>query len=417
MGLRGIRAIGYVTFATLSACAGKGAPGTAEAPSDASAKGASKENAEIDLAGLLAREATGLSTQHVTGDQGAWSADVLGSGAAQGEVKEGSIVVEVPIGAEDTMTCQTFTEAVDAGGTLHSVLASAAESVKFVSLAATGVKVVGRAPAVFLEGEYRADTADGKAAGLYKVAFYANEELSLLCRHDELGYKKTFARAAESFFKSFTRKGVTEQKPLWLDVSKTSVDGKDLSFSVTRVLPGDAKGELHYENLETSFSASAENLKLEDTVSSINLDARGKLKNGVWVVAQGGELRLKITVSAEKDKLSYEGTVAGKPVKGELSQANFATVLDPAIMLKKQLKSGKPFKQTLHEYHPSLNPTGLVAVTYSHDAGQEARVVDVSVGELKATVKVDPSGMPESGFMPAGDKKLVISREYVEGTL
>jgi len=412
-----MRAIGYVTFATLSACAGKGAESPAPPGTEATVKGADQQREGIDVAALLAREATGLSAQHVTGDQGAWSADVLGSGAAHGEVKEGSIVVEVPIGAEEAMTCQTFTEAVDAGGTLHNVLASAAESVKFVSLAATGVKVVGRAPAVFLEGEYLADTAEGKAAGLYKIAFYANEELSLLCRHDELGYKKTFASAAESFFKSFTRKGVTEQKPLWLDVSKSSVDGKDVSFSVTRVLPGDAKGELHYENLETTFVSSAQQMKLEDTVSSIDLDARGKLKKGVWVVAEGGELKLQITVSAEKDKLSYEGTAAGKPVKGELSQANFATVLDPAILLKKQLKSGKPFKQTLHEYHPSLNPTGLVAVTYSHDAGQEPRVVDMSVGDLKATVKVDASGMPESGFMPAGDKKLVISREYVEGTL
>ena len=114
----------------------------------------------------------------------------------------------------------------------------------------------------------------------------------------------------------------------------------------------------------------------------------------------------------------FAETVAGKPVKGELGPASrLATVLDPATVLRKLLKTGKPFKQVLHEYHPAVDPAALLAVTYSHEQGQEPRSIEMSLGDMKAAINVDASGMPEAGSIPLGDKKMLISRQYVEGSL
>ena len=406
-----------VALGLLGACGGKGAEGPVEAQSTSEAPAPAA--AKLDVNALLARETAGLSPQRLLGEQGAWSAEVLGSGAPRHQLQEGNVIVDIPIGAESNVRCQAFPETMDAGGTLHNVLAGAAEKVKFVAVEPTGVNVFARAPAASFEGQYLAKTSNGQAAGLLKIAFYAGHEASLLCMHDELGYRKTFASVAESFFKSYNRKGVTEPKPVWLEISKSSLNATDLSFNWTRVFPGEGKGELRYESTEASFiPASRQDLKIEDNASILDLDARGKLKRGVWVTAEGGELTLQMTLTNANNKLSYEGKVSGKELKGELSTAKgFATALDTAAMLKKQLKTGKPFKQVLYEYHPSLDPAALVPVTYTHAEGQEPRLVEMSLGQLKISVKVDASGMPESGSMPMAGRELRISRAYVEGGL
>lgn len=420
MSSKGFRRSWGLVLIGLSACGGKPAEDATDAQAERTSTPPPKaQPAPVDVKALLARESTTLSTRSIADKQGAWSADVPSDAAPTSEEANGIVMVNVPVGAEEQVRCQAFSQELGAGAVFHSVLANAPAGFEFGAVQPAGVKVIRNAPASYLDAQYTGDSPKGRVFGLLKMAFYAREGGSLLCVHDEVGYRKTFTSVADGFFESFKRQATSDQQPQWLEVSKTRMETTDLAVSVTKIFAGARPGEHRYESMSASFMpTSPKDLVLEDTVTKMELDARGKLQEGVWTVVEGGELALQMTLSAAKNKLTYEGTVSGKPVKGELNPKNALTSpLEAAALLKKQLSTGKAFKQVLYEYHPSIDPTALVPVTYAHEAGADPHLVQMTLGEMQMQMKVDAAGMPETATIPMAGRTMQFTREYVTGSL
>ncbi len=199
--------------------------------------------------------------------------------------------------------------------------------------------VVKRAPAAFVDSLYSVDAGGKTQVGNLKIAFYADDRRSIMCLHDEGGYRATFGKVSASFFESFDLKEAEKIKPSYLDVSKTSIENLDIGFSVTKVLPGDVKGGRTYSTQSSSFLPVSQNeMAIKDEISIIQVDAQGRITKGVWVEAEGGELALQIKISpGPKGGYAYRGSVSGKPVKGEIdAKQKLATPFDIITLMKKQ---------------------------------------------------------------------------------
>ncbi|HZF47461.1 MAG TPA: hypothetical protein VE093_02365 [Polyangiaceae bacterium] len=379
-----------------------------------------KAPAGIDIDELLKREATGLSDQVIKAPDASWSVTVSAAGAPTVQVIEDMLVIEVPIGGEAKVRCQVFPKPIDPGGTLWEILANIRKSLEFARVAPAGVHVVAGAPAAFVDTIYVTDSERGRLAGNLKLAIHAADPRPVLCLHDEMGYRSTFEQVSKSFFGSFKSNTPPDLKPTYLEISKTRIDDVDVGFSITRYVPGQNKGELTYMHQSTQFvPASPKDLNMEDSYKVLTMDTKGRLTKGVWIESEGGELTVEVTATRlGEGKYAYEGEVSGKQVKGSFeAKTGIATPLETMALIKKKLSGGGGFSEKVLEYYPSLDPTAVIPVTYSHNAGAAPREVQVRLGDHQMTVQVDEQGMPASALFPVGKKTLRISREFVQGKL
>jgi hypothetical protein len=418
--VRGYRFLLLAAAATAgTACGGAAAAG---APADGAQQGAdSKQGAAepgFDLEAAMKRESDALSDSVVSEPGGAWSAKVPAAGAPRVSAVDDVGVVEIPIGSTASVRCQVHPDTIDVAGTMYNVIKQSSDKVEYRSVQPTGVHVLSGAPAVFVDGVYLTDTKGGKAAGTIKLAIQSRESRALFCLHDELGYRQTFEKVAKAFFDSFQERGAPKSAATYSEVSKVRLDDMDVGFSVTRLLPAEKPAERRYVDISASFiPTSPKDVIFEDSYTLLDLNTKGQLLKGTWVEASGGDITLKMFVTRDDGgKLHYEGEVSGKPLKGELNAPKgLSTSLDIAAMLKKKLKAGSPFEETLAEYHPSIDPTATIAVKYSHAKGAPPRQVVCQMGERAFTAEVDDDGMSKTGFFEIGKRRLSFSREHVVG--
>jgi hypothetical protein len=208
------------------------------------------------------------------------------------------------------------------------------------------------------------------------------------------------------------------EKPLYLEVSRLTLDEVDVGFGVTRVRQGEKPGEREYAYQSTTLLPVSESeIAIEDSYNVIQLDAKRRMKRGVWVDASGGEISMQIVVNRSPDgAYGYEGQISGKAVQGPLATPEgFATPVDTAALMKQRLSGKKPFSEVLQEYHPSLDPTALIPVTYSREAAAAPREVLVKLGEQILTTRMDEHGLAEIARLPVGSHVLSIQREHREG--
>jgi hypothetical protein len=408
----------------LSACANQaGEPPASAAPTPSTPPGSGTPEGEgqgVSLEELLSREAGTLTPRPIKGAGGAWRAQALSAAEPSLQTADdATAVVDIPIGTQTPIHCQIFNEAVEPGSTIAAFLARSAERVRFERIVPAGVRVVKRAPAAFIDSLYTVESEGDKLVGNLKLAIYAHHRRSILCLHDEGGYRASFVRVSTGFFDSFELEEPEKIKPSYLDVSKTSIEDLDIGFGVTRVLP-DKNGEKTYFTQNTSFiPVSTHELAIKDDMTIIQVDAKGRLTKGAWGEVEDGNLALEIQVTArDKGGYHYEGTARGKAVRGDIdAKQRLSTPFDIIALMKKQGKSGKAFSLVLNEYHPSLDPTKATPVTYSREAGAAPNEVKAEVGAQSATFTLDDSGVPKSAAFPlGGDKTLRIVREYTEGT-
>jgi hypothetical protein len=409
-----------LTFGLLPGCSGQSQAGakSAEAAEQGAAPGPGP--AAFDLEKTMKREATGLTDHSVEAPGAAWSAKAPAAAELKLTRDENVMLVDIPIGSQSPVRCQVFPESLDAGGTLSGVLKDSAARVEYRSITPSGVRLIGGTPVAFIETVYVSDVAGGKAAGGLKLAMQSREQESILCVHDELGYRQTFQTVSSAFFASFKVKSAPPNESTYSEVAKARIGETDVGFSSTHVKPGSKPGEREFSYSNTTLvPTSPKDVIFGDTYELYSYDAKNQLRTGTWVEGSGGEVTLKVVLTRSSDgKYAYEGEVSGKPLKGVLqAPRGLATTLDIATRLKKKLKTDAPFELVVAEYHPSIDPTALLDVTYRHQKGDPARQVVVTMSNRTITAEVDDDGLPKTAWFEIGKNRLTIERLARDGHL
>jgi hypothetical protein len=404
-------------FALLSGCGG-GAPAAQSAQASESGKAPASDEKSFDFDATYKREASGLKEQGVQGPDAAWSAKVPAAAAPTVSRSENITVVDVPIGSTAAVRCQVFADSLDAAGTLFGVIKESSDSVEYRSIVPSGFSLVGGVPTAFLETVYVTETESGKGAGGLKLAIQVREEESLLCLHDELGFRQTFKDISSAFFSSYQPRNAPPNANTYSEMSKIHVGDVDVGYSWMRVQPGEKKGERKYsQTITTLIPTSPKEVIFNDGYEIFSYDAKNVLQSGAWVEGSSGEIIMKVSLTRLPDgKYKYQGEAKGKPLEGALdAPRGVATSLDIAARLKKQLKAGGAFELVLPEYHPSLDPTKLIDVKYSHQKGDPARQVVVTTLGRPTTTDVDDDGFPKSASFQIGKAKFSTERLKSEG--
>jgi hypothetical protein len=407
-------------LALLPGCGG-GSPAAQSAQGAAESNQAPAGNAKpFDFEAALKREASGLKEQGVQGPDAAWSAKVPATAEPKLSRAENVTLVDIPIGSESAVRCQIFTDTLDPAGTLHGVIKESAEAVEYRSIAPSGVSLVGGVPAAFLETVYVTETEAGKGAGGLKLAIQVREQESLLCLHDELGYRQTFKDVSSAFFSTFQVRNAPPSGSTYSEMSKVRIGDTDVGFSWTRVTPGEKPGERTYSySNSTLMPISAKEVIFNDAYEIYSYDAKNVLQSATWVDGSNGEILSKVSVKRSANgKYAFETEAKGKSAKGVLeAPRGLGGPLDAATRLKKKLKAGGPFELVVPEYHPSIDPTTLIDAKYSHQKGDPARQVAVTLREHTITAEVDDDGMAKLSSFQIGKNKLTIERLKSEGRL
>lgn len=399
-------------------CGGAAHPTSAASAPEPAGQAKAPDGRDFDLEGMLAKEASALTERAVNGPERAWSAKIPSAGDAKLTVVGEVQLVEIPIGSDAAIRCQVHPEPVDAAGTMYGVLKESASRVEYRQVAPAGVKLIGEAPAAFLEALYVTDVAGGKAAGGLKLAVHARGQRSLFCLHDELGYRQTFQQVASAFFASFQEAKKAPDTATYSEISVVKLDDVPVGFNVTRLMPSEKPGERERADQSSSFiPTSATDVIFEDSFNITRYNAKGQIAEDTFIEASQGELNMQLKLSLGKDgKYGYEGTISGKKVNGALATPKgLTTSFQTAATLRKKLKAGGAFQDIVDEYHPNIDPTAVVPVTYAHAKEAPARQVTVKLGERVITSEVDDDGMRKSGSFELGKHKLTFERLRVDG--
>ena len=391
--------------------AGNGSPGAASTSQG-------KPGAEFDLEAMLAMESKGLTDRPVSGPGQAWSVKVPSVGEPEVSIVEDIHLVEIPIGSDAVVRCQVHGEAVDPAGSLYGVIKESSAKVEYREVAPAGVKLLGGFPAAFLNALYVTDVPGGKAAGGLKLAIHARNDRTLLCVHDELGYRETFQRVSSAFFETFKEAKPPEDNATYTDISIVKLDDMPVGFGVTQLVPGPKPGERERHDSSSSFlPTSPKDVIFEDTFNITHYNKKGQIISDTFIEATQGEVNMQLTLTRGEDgQYSYDGKISGKAVQGALATPKgLTTSFQTAATLRKKLKAGGAFQDTVDEYHPSVDPTAVVAVTYAHAKGAPARQVTMKMGERVVTSEVDDDGMARIGTFELGKRKLTIERLRVDG--
>ncbi|PTL79747.1 hypothetical protein DAT35_33655 [Vitiosangium sp. GDMCC 1.1324] len=357
----------------------------------------------MDLKALVARELAPLTKQQVSAPDGSFTAEVEAAAAPTFQEQQGVLVLSVPIGTRSPLTCFVYQEPLDAGGAIYRLVQMAGQRTELQLVRPTDMRLIGDSPAVYAEAQYLVDTPQGKAAGQVKMMVYTHEQVPLVCTHDELGYLESFKRMTSGLASSLKSAADKPQAARYSEFSVMRVKGHPVGFE-KRVVR-DAAGGSRLTEVETSFffPRSAQELMVQDIVSTELADKDGKLVARDYARATNGELDIQMSLEQVKGReYHYEGKHSGKELSGNFTAPeDLASEPGIARVVREQLLPGKKKELTIQIYSPSASPTAPLAQVLRKEAGE--REVSAEVGSIKASLTVDARGLVEKLVMPLKD--------------
>lgn len=406
----------------LTGCATTASSTQKAAPAEASGSAAAPARAGTeDVKALAARELPPLTRQQVSAPDGSFTAEVEAAAEPTFQEQEGVLVLSVPLGTRSPLTCFVYAEPLDAGGALYRLIQMAGRHTALQLVRTTDVRLIGDSPAVYAEAHYRVDTPRGPAAGLAKMMVHANDQVPLVCMHDEPGYSETFARITGELAASIKSAAEPPRPARYASFDVLRVQGHPVGFE--RRLMHEAPGGTRLTEVETSlfFPRSPRELLVQDTVSTELADKDGRLVARDYARATNGELDIQMSLEQVRGReYHYEGKHNGKDVSGTFT-APEDLLAEPgaARVVREQLLPGKKKELTIQIYSPSANPTGSIAQVLRKEDGE--RELSAEMGPLKVRLSVDALGLARKAVVPLGDKgedkgELVQERVSVSGT-
>lgn len=350
---------------------------------------------------LYEREAGALPSQLVGAPDGRWTASMPGLAPPDIVTIEGRpvVFVDTAIGSSTPVYCQVYDEELETAGTIHQLLGMALQDRQVDSMVPWAVTIDNGHPAAWLEVFYTVDRpGKGKAGGLLKLAISAREDHPILCFHDEVGYKESFRRVAQEFFRSF-EPSQRAAEPNYLDVMIRYEDDVPIGFKKSvsteeKELDGYQRWMTHAMLMAVTGHAK---LQLKDDREILILDTTRHVAFGRWTSVLDGELMLDLELERIEGNLyRYAGQLQGVPRTGE-----FRT-MDPqglsgapltARTLATHLAQSNGFSFVQEEYVPAADPTAPYRVIYSHHAEDSPGLVRLTIGDVEVRRVVDEHGM------------------------
>ncbi|WP_394846344.1 hypothetical protein LZC95_02630 [Pendulispora brunnea] len=404
----------------VAACGGanSGGTGTPVAAKPAASAPAAPANSagEVTADTLFVRESTGLKAVSAKSGDGNLAVSVESSAQPTFEAKNNVPQVTIPIGAEQPVICLLRGDAPSTGSLLRSLISGVQKEEPKNQITMLDAAVLGNVPYYLAELQYIDEKTGKPLLGALKIAVFGRAGDTLLCMHDELGYRATFKRVAESVAKTLQKKNAEEPTaPNELEILLAKVQQQPMGYTLERHFITPEGTHVEIESSTMLVRRSATELMSMESVRVTESSKDGIATKIRTLSEEGGEQSESLTVERKSGgKYHVEGTKSGKAVKGDFTSKNpiWASWRQRAEVRDKMLRGRKVRELSLSGYSSGANPTGMTPTTYK--ATSDANAFDITHGEMQLRATLDADARTTQMGLKMGAIEIAFERAVLE---
>ena len=272
--------------------------------------------------------------------------------------------------------------------------------------------VIGDYPYLAYESLYTMGEAPDVRIGFIKVRIAGKDGLHLICAHNEIGYRETFARGFESFVTD-ARFDAEDDVTYYREVSRLSVGGQATGY-MTYAFGTDTDGDT-VTTIQTASLASTDGsaVSAEDSYDIGFWTPAGNLISRRVVSAADGELSMNLDiVNNGDDRYAVTGTFQGKNIEHVIESATAPmSPLDQAYEVQRMIADPGREQLVAMIWEPAVDPMVFIEATFEFDPARRQEMIGKTVaGPLEMTTTVDEAGMAVHGSMEMGPMTIDIRR-------
>ncbi|WP_394835866.1 hypothetical protein LVJ94_03015 [Pendulispora rubella] len=394
---------------------GTSAPVAAK-PAASAPAAAANSSGEVSLESLLARESTGLKAVSAKSGDGSLVLAAESSAQPTFEAKNNVPQVMIPIGTEQPVICLLRGDSPSTGSLLRSVVSDVQKDEPKNQITMLEAAMLGNVPYYLAELQYLDEKTGKPLLGALKIAVFDRAGDTLLCMHDELGYRATFKRVVESVAKSFQKKDAEEPKaPNELEIALAKVQKQPIGYTTERHFITPEGTHVELESSTLLLRRSPTELMSVESVRVTESSKDGIATKIRTISEEGGEQAESITVERKAGgKYHVEGTKSGKAVKGDFTSKTpiWASWRQRAEVRDKMLRGRKVRELSMSGYSSSSNPIGMTPTTYK--ATSDANAFEITNGGVQVRATLDADARTTQVGLKMGAIELSFERAIFE---
>jgi hypothetical protein len=340
------------------------------------------------------------------------------------EPMEGGWYFATDIKAESPLECYLYTSSMDLA-TLVDIVAEANLEAVAGSLDNVGNRrvyhtsagAVAGMPYLGLEWLYTVQS-DGQAmVGFTKVRAAAKGNHALLCSHNYLGYRDTFARAFTEFVTN-TQFDDDTPAPFYEEIARLDMNGFGNGVVYTSFTT-DEEGDIRTYSAEASLvPVDPATITTSDSYTVSFSTPEGALIKAYSIGVENGELSVNMELE-RNDEATWisSGALQGKELTFEIDGAQEPASEWAQLAMARDLFAGNDTGVDALIWMPSIDPTQFLEASMTRDDAEVERQARLTLGPLSYTGRFDASGNLENAEMAVGPVSINIERLWSAGSL
>lgn len=322
---------------------------------------------KFDFDAMLTREREPLPLAPVVDPRGRWRGTLEARRKPIVVDKGSHVSIVANVGTKSELRCEAHDGQLNPGAAIAKLLGAAAGSIQLEEAAVYHVASAGGSPVLFVRARY-VTRATPPLAGELKVAVSPGAMLSLLCMHDEPGYRQSFVRHVEGLVASIER-AEPVRSPQYSALWRFAVGEAQTGYRWERLFMESDGGVSSYTFDVMMAQLASGELRIRDYMAAEVHDRSG--------VTRGNYLSYRGTTKAYEIELQrgrsgaygYTGDVEGKAVDGRFTpEGPLASNYEVLLRLQGARLGSGPTRFRLDEYRPRRDPTRTQSVEYVLDA-------------------------------------------------
>jgi pimeloyl-ACP methyl ester carboxylesterase len=360
------------------------------------------EEPKFDFDALLARERPASPLKPVVDPKGRWRSTIESRRAPLVVDKGDHVSVRTTLATKDEVRCEVHPGQLNPGATVANLLGAAGGSVALENAVVYRVGVAKGAPVLFVRAGYMTRESPPRGGEL-KVAISPGSDSSILCIHDEPGFRESFVRAVEGFVSAF-EPSTPPRPPQYSALWQYQVGDAKTGYSWERIF-ADADGSISSYTCDVTLAqlASGE-IRVRDDLAAEIHDRRGILRAN-YLSYRGITKAQEIQIErSDAGPYAYRGVVDGKAIEGKLAPKAALGSLYELLLQLQRAKSGQPFTFRQDEYRPRQDPLHAQNAEYAFDPTSGALE---RKGGATSEVQTLSDGLPSSTRLTVGRNTFV----------
>lgn len=332
-------------------------------------------------------------------------------------------VFQTSIGAPDRAHCMVFTDSKVLPMIVTGVLKNLQTKFPQSGITSYETGVLHGRPYLQTYLSYIAEQEQQSARGTLKMMMFSYPRNSVVCLHDEPGYRRTFRRVMADFIKTL-RFSAPNPDPEYREISLLSLNDHRVGFMERFMYRRNDGGYVIESENSILLQKSARDRLAKYHFKREVSDAGGVVYAGQYRVLDNGEPLYNLQLEKAKDGFRYliKGTYRGKEISSNFDfPGGLPDQRKRRLLLMEELNRKKIGESVSYqEYMPSEDPLKPVVIVLTRDTIKESdrgadMIVQARIGQLVVRTAIDKDGMDLSSSSTVGSIRISVDRVYSDG--